>query len=235
MKPTPVNLFSTADFHTGAAPFDYQMGWNAAARGRRRVLTKMRQCGADWFFSLEALSDALVTGRNQIFLGCNEDQSQVNRININAFIERAGPQLTNHVVRMTDYHLELTNGAFIYFIDPESPCGGLNGNVYASEYAWADSPKNMIAIARGVSMHARHHATYYTTPSRSLEAWREYKKLIAGDDTLTMFFTADDAKASGATLVDDTWLNDMKRGLSMQDWKMLFMCEWPQSDQELQA
>ncbi|ECE6900434.1 terminase-like family protein [Salmonella enterica subsp. diarizonae] len=232
MTPTFINAFSETCFKTGAAPFNYQMGWTAGIRRRNRVLTKMRQCGADWFFSLEALSDALATGRNQIFLGCGDDQSQINRAYINALLNRAGPQLQNRVSCMTESCLELTNGAHIYFIDPNSLCAALHGNVYASEYAWADSPKNMILLAKSLSMHARYHATYYTTPSPSPEAWQEYKKLIARNSTTNMIFTAEDAAMSGATFFDDKWLNTMKSELSAADWRMLFMCEWPQADKE---
>ncbi|HAK7559729.1 TPA: terminase family protein, partial [Salmonella enterica] len=138
-------------------------------------------------------------------------------------------------------HLELPNGAVIYFIGPKSLAAALHGNVYVSEYAWADSPRNMIALAKSLSMHARYHATYYTTPSPNPEAWQEYKKLIALNSTTCMTFTADDAAASGATLAtgdalfDDEWLNDMKKELSAEDWKMLFMCEWPQADKEQAA
>lgn len=88
---------------------------------------------------------------------------------------------------------------------------------------------------------ARYHATYCTTPSPNPEAWQEYKKLIARNSTTCMTFTADDAAASGATLAtgaalfDDEWLNDMKKELSAEDWKMLFMCEWPQADKEQAA
>lgn len=235
MKPTLINLLSDACFRTGATPFNYQFCWNADARGTRRVLTKMRQCGADWFFSLEALSDALATGRNQIFLGCGDGHSQVNRAYLNALLMKAQPQLQIHVLRMTDHYLELTNGAFIYFIDPDSHCAALNGNVYVSEYAWADSPKNVIALAKSLSMHARHHATYYTTPSRNPEAWREYLKLLTCDNTASLIFTAEDAAASNAPLFDDDWLEQMKKELSAEDWKMTFMCEWPQADKELGA
>lgn len=241
MQPTLINLFSDACFNTGAEPFNYQMNWNAAARGMVRVLTKMRQCGADWFFTLEALSDALATGRNQIFLGCGEDQSQTNKTYINSFLYQAGPQLQKHILRVTDNCLELTNGAHIYFIDPESHCAALSGNVYVSEYAWADSPKNMILLAKSLSMHAHYHATYYTTPSPNPEAWQEYKKLIAKNSTTGMTFTADNATASGAMLAtgaaffDDEWLDEMKKEVSAADWKMLFMCEWPQADQEQTA
>ena len=48
--------------------FGYQQQWmrNPA---RQRHYTKMRQCGADFAFSLEALIDAIETGRNQVFIG----------------------------------------------------------------------------------------------------------------------------------------------------------------------
>lgn len=228
MTPTLINLFSDTCFKTGATPFNYQLSWNLGARSRCRVLTKMRQCGADWFFSLEALSDALATGRNQIFLGCGDDQSQTNRAYIQALLEQAGPELQNRVSRMTDYCLELTNGAHIYFIDPGSLCAGLSGNTYVSEFAWAESPKSIIMLAKSLAMHNSYHTTYYTSPSRNPEAWHEFQKLITRDTTASMTFTADDAAASGAALFDDKWLDEMKNSLSADVWKMTFMCEWPQ-------
>lgn len=235
MQPTVINLFSSACFNTGAEPFNYQMSWNVAARGRVRVLTKMRQCGADWFFSLEALSDALATGRNQIFLGCSDKQAGTNHAYIYSLLNQAGPELQKYVSSMSDYRLKLTNGAHIYFVDPDSHCAALHGNVYASEYAWADAPKDMIALAKSLSMHSRYHRTFYTTPSPNPEAWAEHKKLIAGNATCSMIFTADDAAESGASLFNDEWLNDMKKEFSAEQWQMLFMCEWPQAAQELQA
>ena len=235
MNPNFINSFAETCFKTGATPFNYQMGWNAGVHHRNRVLTKMRQCGADWFFSLEALSDALTTGRNQIFLGCSENYSSTNHAYITALLNQAGPELQKHVSSMSDYCLKLTNGAHIYFVAPESHCAALHGNVYASEYAWADAPKSMIALAKSLSMHSRYHRTFYTTPSPISEAWTEHKKLIASNATCCMIFTADDAAASGSVFFDDEWLNDMKKEHSAEQWQMLFMCEWPQAAQELQA
>lgn len=151
---------------------------------------------------------------------------------MSAFLEQAAAWTHPGKIKSGKAHLELPNGAVIYFIGPESLAAALHGNVYVSEYAWADSPKNMIALAKGLSMHARYHATYYTTPSPSPEAWQEYKKLIARNSTTSMIFTAEDAATSGATLFDDEWLNTMKSELSAADWRMLFMCEWPQADKE---
>ncbi|HBZ1410026.1 terminase family protein [Klebsiella pneumoniae] len=235
MQPTPINHFSSTYFKTGATPFDYQIGWNLGGKCRTRVLEKMRQCGADWFFSLEALSDALATGRNQIFLGCSDKQASANHAYISTLLNQAGPKLQKYVSSMSDFCLKITNGAHIYFVGPDSLCAALHGNVYASEYAWADAPKDMIMLAKSLSMHSRYHRTFYTTPSPNPKAWAEHKKLIAGNATCSMIFTADDAAESGAALFNDEWLNDMKKEFSAEQWQMLFMCEWPQAAQELQA
>ncbi|WP_323918971.1 terminase gpP N-terminus-related DNA-binding protein, partial [Aeromonas veronii] len=49
--------------------FDYQRVWYQAGQEYRiRDLLKSRQIGATYFFAFEAFIDALVTGRNQIFL-----------------------------------------------------------------------------------------------------------------------------------------------------------------------
>ncbi|EAU8270509.1 terminase family protein [Salmonella enterica] len=241
MHSTPTNLMTTASLPVDRPFFAYQHEWNSGARSRNRVLTKMRQAGADFFFAYEALNDALHTGRNQIFLGCTPASVLTVKTYMSAFLSEAAAWTHLGKIKSGKTHLELPNGAVIYFIGPESLAAALHGNVYVSEYAWADSPKNMIALAKSLSMHARYHATYYTTPSPSPEAWREYKKLIARNSTTCMTFTADDAAASGAMLAtgaalfDDEWLNDMKKELSAEDWKMLFMCEWPQADEEQAA
>lgn len=85
----------------------------------------------------------------------------------------------------------------------------------------------MIALAKSMSMHARYHATYYTTPSPSLEAWQEYKKLIARNSTTIMTFTADDAAATGAELFDDEWLNDMKKNYLQSTGKCCLCANGP--------
>jgi len=44
---------------------------------RTRMILKSRQIGATWYFAREALADALVTGRNQIFLSASKAQAHV--------------------------------------------------------------------------------------------------------------------------------------------------------------
>ncbi|MBN6464169.1 terminase-like family protein, partial [Escherichia coli] len=71
MPPIPTNLMTIAGLPVDSFFFAYQYEWNTGPKSRNRVLTKMRQAGADFFFSYEALNDALHTGRNQIFLCCS--------------------------------------------------------------------------------------------------------------------------------------------------------------------
>jgi len=47
--------------------FGYQLDWYRAGNQRTRAILKSRQIGATFYFAREALLDALVTGRNQIF------------------------------------------------------------------------------------------------------------------------------------------------------------------------
>ncbi|TRC19709.1 terminase, partial [Mannheimia haemolytica] len=49
--------------------FHYQKKWHEAGLTHRiRNILKSRQIGATYYFAHEALVDALVTGRNQIFI-----------------------------------------------------------------------------------------------------------------------------------------------------------------------
>nr|KAA0486339.1 terminase-like family protein [Escherichia coli] len=233
MPPIPTNLMTIAGPPVDSTFFAYQYEWNTDPKSRNRLLTKMRQVGADFFFAYEALIDALHTGRNQIFLCCSTASAQAIKAYMSAFLSQAAAYTHTGKTKSGKSHLELANGAVIYFTDLKSLSSALSGNVYVSEYAWAESPRNMIAIAKGISMHAHHHATYYTTPSPNPEAWHEYKKLSRNNRVTRMVFTADDAAASGAMLFTDNWLNDMKKELSAEDWRMLFMCEWPLANEEL--
>jgi len=235
MHVTPTQLDAATCSRFGARPFDYQLQWNTGARTKNRVLTKMRQPGADWFFALEALNDALVTGRNQIFLGTSADYAMNAKAYMTAFVDHAAPRVKHDEIVVHKHHLELANGAAIHFIGPKSPAASLHGNVYASEFAWAESPKDLIAIAKRLSMHSRYHSTFYTTPSHNPEAWRTYQSLTASKQTTSMLFTAEDARQSGASLFADDWLETMQRELTAEEWQMLFMCEWPQADKELAA
>lgn len=58
--------------------FAYQKTWYSAGHKHRiRNILKSRQIGATYFFAREAFMDALITGRNQIFLSASKAQAHV--------------------------------------------------------------------------------------------------------------------------------------------------------------
>ncbi|STU54503.1 terminase, ATPase subunit [Klebsiella pneumoniae subsp. pneumoniae] len=58
--------------------FEYQRHWwEAGIKHRIRNVLKSRQIGATFYFAREALIDALITGRNQIFLSASKAQAHV--------------------------------------------------------------------------------------------------------------------------------------------------------------
>jgi len=233
MSPNPTSIAAVCNvFNIETRPFPYQQIWNiphlwnAQQQGKTRHLTKMRQCGADWFFSLEALIDAVVTGRNQIFLGCSPSSAMIAKNYMQYFLNTSELHKKLSPTQPYPNQIALANGAIIYFIGPQSLSADLHGNVYVSEYAWAKSPKNLITIAESLSMHARYHTTFYTTPSKNPEAWQAYQSVISAKPSI-MTFTANDARNSGVSLFDDNWLSEMEKFRTPDEWRMLFMCEWP--------
>ncbi|WP_289458028.1 terminase gpP N-terminus-related DNA-binding protein, partial [Klebsiella pneumoniae] len=82
-KPPEKNLFSDKQIEKleeifRAGMFEYQRHWwEAGIKHRIRNVLKSRQIGATYYFAREALIDALVTGRNQIFLSASKAQAHV--------------------------------------------------------------------------------------------------------------------------------------------------------------
>lgn len=200
--------------------FGYQNNW-LGNPNRVRHYTKMRQCGADFSFSLEALIDAIETGRNQVFIGTSEASTNcANRKYIAGFSRSVGVSILG-----IEGTIRLSNGAAIYFLGEESHFSSLCGNAYVSEYAWADHPRTLFAVARGVSMHSRHRLTTYTSPSHNEEAFKIWEKIKPEDkETLTL---ADHIRESNA-LLDPEEIDYHRDNMTAADFRMMFMCEWPQ-------
>lgn len=127
MHSTPTNLMTSASLPVDRPFLAFQLGWNSAARNRNRVLTKMRQAGADYFFAYEALNDALHTGRNQIFLGCSPASALTVKAYISAFLSQAAAHTHLGKIKSGKAHLELPNGSKIYFVGPKAYAPHLMG------------------------------------------------------------------------------------------------------------
>lgn len=136
------------------ALFEWQKNWKNNQFHRNRILHKVRQVGADWYFSLEALHDAMLTGRNKLFLG---------EMSVSALDYFCGHLNIKH---NEVGFFELSNGAQISFIrELETIFSGRCGDVYISEWAWLESPKEWADIALNITLHDRWRRTFYSSRS----------------------------------------------------------------------
>ena len=204
--------------------FGYQQQWmrNPA---RQRHYTKMRQCGADFAFSLEALIDAIETGRNQVFIGTTEAYAEgSSRCYIVGFAREVGVRIKSDTGKIV-----LSNGAEICFAGEKSLFAGLCGNAYVSEYAWATHPRTLFTLGKAVAANIRHRLTTYTTPSKNREAWKVWKNLSPASRGTVIL---SDHMREDAALFSPEDIDEYRRTMSAENFAMLFMGKWPQEDQE---
>ncbi|PRD15311.1 terminase large subunit domain-containing protein [Pantoea coffeiphila] len=200
----------------GERAFEYQWRWFISQR-RTRHITKTRQCGADWYFSLEALIDAAETGRDQNFLAPKTEITLPhNREFITGFCRDI-----DIAVKPDDCPIELSNGAVIRFLDEESHCAGLCGNAYVSEYAWSAQPSQLFLLGKSISLHQKYRFTTYTTPSESDEAYRMWR---TGKPENLQRLSAETAYQQGNYFLD---LMQLRSDFSPDDFEMLFSANWP--------
>lgn len=140
--------------------FGYQRTWYEAGNQYRiRNLLKSRQIGATYFFAFEAFIDALVTGRNQIFLSASKAQAHVFKQYIIQFAKDEG-------VELKGAPMVLPNGAHLYFLGTNARTAqSYHGNIYMDEYFWIHGFLEFRKVASGMAMHKKWRQTYISTPS----------------------------------------------------------------------
>ncbi len=127
---------------------------------RTRMILKSRQIGATFYFAREALIDALLTGRNQIFLSASKAQAHQFKNYMQAFVQEAlGRQLTGDPI-------VLANGAELHFLGTNyRTAQGRSGNFYFDEFFWVHGFDELNKVASGMALHKKWRKTYFSTPS----------------------------------------------------------------------
>ncbi|WP_286977317.1 terminase ATPase subunit family protein [Pseudomonas sp.] len=140
--------------------FGYQLDWYRAGDQRTRAILKSRQIGATYYFAREAFLDALVTGRNQIFLSASKNQAHIFKAYIQAFArEVVGVELTGDPII-------LGNGAELHFLGTNARTAqGYHGNFYFDEFFWTFKFNELNKVASGMAMQKQYRRTYFSTPS----------------------------------------------------------------------
>ena len=140
--------------------FDYQRDWYRAGDERTRVILKSRQIGATYYFAREALIDALVSGRNQIFLSASKSQAHIFLGYMRGFVREVLDR------DLTGDPIVLANGAELFFLGTNARTAqGYHGNFYFDEFFWTYGFNQLNKVASGMAMHKKWRKTYFSTPS----------------------------------------------------------------------
>lgn len=225
--------------------FEYQKGWyRAGLQHRIRNILKSRQIGATFYFAREALIDALLTGRNQIFISASKAQAHVFK---NYIIDFA---------RLVDVDLKgdpmvLPNGARLFFLGTNiRTAQSYTGNLYLDEYFWIPKFQELRKVASGMSLHKKWRTTYFSTPSSlahsaypfwSGELFNKGRRnkddhihldlshahlsagALCGDGQWRQIVTVEDALTGGCNLFD---LDQLTLEYSPAEYQNLLMCEF---------
>jgi len=237
IKVTPAQI-AALQAKVTTALFSYQRNWlNAGLYHRDRMITKSRQIGADWTFSLEALIDVLTTGRNQYFIADTLEYAENARAYVVAHLQSVGI----NVSELQD--LTFSGGAKIEFLSNDTYLAGKHGNAYFAEFAWSEHLSDLVSKSGCLAKHKRYRRTYYSSVSLSCEAaclWKgasikpvnEHRFFSFGgvkeiDGIWRQTVTIEDAISSGSTLFT---VEELMKEYSQYDFNMLFMCKWPGLD-----
>jgi uncharacterized protein YjcR len=249
-QPASKNVFSeeateklTSLFTDGC--FEYQLGWHKAGLTHRiRNILKSRQIGATFYFAREALIDALVTGRNQIFLSASKAQAHVFKNYIIDFAREVDVDLKGDPI-------VLPNGARLIFLGTNvRTAQSYTGNLYLDEYFWIPKFQELRKVASGMSLHKKWRTTYFSTPSSlshsaypfwsgelfnkgrrnradRIELDLSHSHLANGalcdDGQWRQIVTVEDALTGGCNLFD---LDQLSLEYSPSEYQNLLMCEF---------
>lgn len=225
--------------------FDFQRGWyEAGLRHRIRDILKSRQIGATWFFAREALVDAAITGRNQIFLSASKAQAHVFKQYIAQFAKNVIE------VDLTGDPIVLANDAELHFLGTNARTAqSYHGNLYFDEYFWTHKFQELRKVASGMAIHKKWRQTYFSTPSSlahdahpfwsgklfnrgrakadhidldvSHTAVKDGK--LCADGQWRQIVTIEDAMAGGCDLFD---IDQLRLEYSEDEFQNLLMCQF---------
>ncbi|PHM73699.1 terminase large subunit domain-containing protein [Xenorhabdus kozodoii] len=203
--------------------FVWQERWKANQHHRSRFLHKARQVGADYYFVLEALSDACRTGRNKFFLS--------NKELLPLFVQYVAQYFPEQRAYLNDQAtdiqlLRLSNGAELRFVHENSHVAALCGDVYVSEWAWSDNPVRLVQLAFILSINKQCKRTFYSSRGTGDNGEETYKRFFthrrvkgapAFFDTITLF-----------EVPERRWnVEQLRRSWSEKEFEELFLCRMP--------
>lgn len=225
--------------------FGYQRTWHdAGLKHRIRNILKSRQIGATYYFALEAFNDALVSGRNQIFLSASKKQALQFRSYIVEYAKMTAD------VELKGETIVLPNNAELIFLGTNSKTAqSYHGNLYFDEIFWVPRFEEIRKVASGMAAQKQYRQTYFSTPStlaHSAYPFWSGKRFNRGrakaqhgvfdishdflksgrvgpDNQWRQIVNIFDAESSGCNLFD---IDALKSEYSSDEFEQLFMCQF---------
>lgn len=209
---------------------------------RIRNILKSRQIGATYYFSGEALENAILTGDDQLFLSASRAQAEVFR----TYIIRIAKEFFD--IDLTGNPIVLSNGAHLRFLSTNGKTAqSYSGHLYTDEYFWIGQFAEVKKVSSAIATHKKWRRTYFSTPSSKThpaypfwtgDEWRQGKDTrkniefptfdeyrdggrLCPDKQWRYVITMEDAVAQGFDLVD---IDDLRDEYSDNEFKNLFMC-----------
>lgn len=233
-------------FRTGL--FGYQLDLWEHRNERNRNILKSRQIGLTYYFAREAFTDALLTGKNKIFLSASRAQADVFREYIRAF---AKEWFETDLSGKDKIEIVTPHGdATLYFLSTNSSTAqSYHGDVYIDEYFWIPKFDVLKKVASAMASQKKWTRTYFSTPSakshgaypfwsgdefnernkqanRPVVLFPERKELrnggaLCADGQWRRIITLSDAEKQGCCLFDR---EQLKLEYSEDEFRQLFEC-----------
>lgn len=156
--------------------FPWQKRWYEQRLQRARILHKGQQIGADYYFALEAVLDACLTGRNKIFIEYKSPDPE------DYFISNAAQYIGFFLGRKIEEGtriITLSNGAEIrFYTEKAQSWAGVTGDVYLSEWAYFSDSWSAIQAASAMTANVKWRLTLYS----SIDDFAPGKDIKFGED-----------------------------------------------------
>ena len=119
--------------------------------GTFRIEDKSRQIAWSWLIAAEAVADAILDGRDSIFVSINQEESQGKIRYAKAAYENLYVNGLPKIKRDSLTNIELDNGARLTSLPARSPRGRARANIYLDEFAHAKDDRRIYTAALPVT------------------------------------------------------------------------------------
>lgn len=118
--------------------------------GTFRIETKSRQIAWSWITGAEAIADAILAGRDSIFVSINQEEAKEKIRYAHSVYESLRINGLPKIVKHNELNLELSNGARLSSVPAKPPRGRARANIYLDEFAHIKDARRIYGAAMPV-------------------------------------------------------------------------------------